>query len=84
MKYFFPAIVIFACLVSCHAKKEVKAIIFQRKEVDSNMLMVHFRYTVKDEQHIDSAIVSNTIINDTLELSMDSTPPKLIIEKNKR
>lgn len=64
-------------LSACKHKEQVKAKIFERKEVNKNRLIIKYRYVAGDRIYIDSASVRNIIIgNDSINIIIDPANPQ--------
>ena len=62
---------------ACSQKKQVKAKIFERKQVNKNRLIIKYRFAERNKIYIDSASVRNIIIgNDSINLIIDPANPE--------
>jgi hypothetical protein len=64
-------------VTSCKQQQQpLKGRIFERKEVDSTMLMIKYRYVVNGKENIDSVTINNRKIdNDSINLMTDPSNP---------
>lgn len=68
--------VIFSIL-ACRDQQQVRAKIFERKEVSENRLIIKYQYTLAGKTYIDSASVKNVVIgNDSINLIIDPANPQ--------
>lgn len=64
-------------ILACRGHQEVKAKIFERKEVSENRLIIKYQYTLAGKTYIDSAAVKNIVIgNDSINLIIDPADPQ--------
>ncbi|MDQ6814734.1 MAG: hypothetical protein M3040_13415 [Bacteroidota bacterium] len=77
--------VMFTLLTSCGKQEQLKAKIFERREIKGNRLMIHYQYKVNEKAYLDSATISNVIIrNDSIRIIIDpSNPSKSIPDLTK-
>ncbi len=76
MKYQLSAIIVTIFFItSCRNQQQVKAKIFERKEVSKNRLMIKYEYTAAGKTYIDSASVKNIVIG-TINLIIDPANPQ--------
>jgi hypothetical protein len=74
---FAAVIVIFFIFTSCGQQQQVKARIFERKELKGNRLMIRYQYAVDEKVYVDSATVGNVIINtDSIPIIIDPANPE--------
>ena len=63
-------------ITSCGKKEQVKGIIFERKELPNNRLLISYSYAFNDKTYIDSATVSNKVLPlDTINVILNSGVP---------
>jgi hypothetical protein len=63
-------------LSACKNQQQVKAKIFERKELGQNRLVIKYKYLIDNKIYIDSASVRNTVIgNDSINIIIDVTNP---------
>ncbi|MCW3081407.1 hypothetical protein [Segetibacter sp.] len=63
-------------LVACGQHGQLRAKIFERREMAGNRLMIRYQYIIDDQTYIDSATVANTIINsDSITVLIDPSNP---------
>jgi len=68
------AIIVF--LSSCRHHQQLKAKIFERRELSQNRLVIKYKYLIKNKIYIDSASVKNTIIgSDSINIIVDPSLP---------
>ncbi len=64
-------------LVSCRGGENVKARIFERREIRNDKLMIKYRYVIKEQSYIDSAMIENRIISgDSIDVTIDPSNPR--------
>jgi hypothetical protein len=78
----FVVIALTIFFVACHKQQQLKARIFERRELNGNRLMIQFKYTVKNKLYTDSATIANLVINnDSISIIIDpENPAKAIPE----
>lgn len=66
--------------MSCNSRQRFKAKVFERKQLDSHSIMIHYQYTVDEKNYIDSAILPDTaIFENTIDVvETGNNPPKAI------
>ena len=81
MKKSVVAVAITATLFAgCGQQQQVKAKIFERRDLQSNRLMIRYQYLVNDKLYIDSATVANVVINtDSIFVIIDPSHPEKAI-----
>ncbi len=63
-------------LTACRHHRQVKAKIFERRELSKNRLIIKYKYVTGDKIYIDSASVKNTIIgSDSINIIIDPALP---------
>lgn len=63
-------------LTACRQHQQVKAKIFERRELSKNRLIIKYKYLAGDRIYIDSASVKNTIIgSDSINVIIDPSLP---------
>ncbi|WP_018617046.1 hypothetical protein [Segetibacter koreensis] len=71
MKYGLAALIIMS-FFSCRHRQEVKAMIFERREITQNRLLLKYKYMVEGKTYIDSAFVRNIVIgSDSINIIID-------------
>jgi hypothetical protein len=66
----------FIIMVGCSNEQTVKAQIFERKQIDSNQLMIKYQYSIKQQQFIDSTTIDNVVLHhDTIDIKVDNDNP---------
>lgn len=64
-------------ILACRDQQQVKAKIFERKELSENRLIIKYQYTLAGQTYIDSASVKNIVIgNDSITLIIDPSNPQ--------
>ncbi len=70
-------LLIFLFLASCKEHQNVKAKIFERKEIMGDKLMIKYNYVVKNHLYIDSAIIKSRVIpGDSINVTIDPSNPR--------
>jgi hypothetical protein len=63
-------------LVSCRGGENVKARIFERREIRNDKLMIKYRYVINRQSYIDSATIENRVISgDSIDVTIDPSNP---------
>ncbi|GEO09452.1 DUF3592 domain-containing protein [Segetibacter aerophilus] len=76
MKYTVAFILTICVLIGCGQQEQLKAKIFERRDIKGNRLVIRYRYTVDDKVYIDSATVRNIVINsDSITVVIDPSNP---------
>lgn len=77
MKGLFTAVLSSLLLViSCGKRQEVRAKIYERKELANNRLLIRYRYLVDSTSYTDSATVVNKVLpNDSINVFIDPKNP---------
>ena len=66
----------FFVISACGKKEEAKGIIFERKELPNNRLLIRYHYTFNDKTFYDSATVSNKVLPiDSINVILDPSAP---------
>ena len=66
----------FLFITACGKKEEVKGIIFERKELPNNRLLIRYHYAFNNNTYYDSATVSNKILPiDSINVLLDPAAP---------
>ncbi len=66
----------FFILSACSKKEEVKGIIFERKELSDNLLLIRYSYAYNNKTYYDSVTVSNKVLPiDTINIIIDPLVP---------
>ena len=69
-------LVMFCLFASCGQQQQLKAKIFERKDLKGNRLMIRYQYLVNEKTYVDSATVANVIINtDSISVIIDPSNP---------
>ncbi|MCW3107471.1 MAG: hypothetical protein JWQ09_1977 [Segetibacter sp.] len=69
-------VVITSFFVSCGQQEQLKAKIFERRELKGNRLMIRYEYSVNNKVYTDSATVANVVINsDSISVIIDPLNP---------
>lgn len=78
MKSYLVILFVIACLfAACHQQQQVKAKIFERRELKGNRLMISYEYMVNDRLYTDSTTVANAVINtDSIIVIIDPANPE--------
>jgi len=78
MRYIIPGLVVILLFCSgCTQKQQLKAKIFERKEISDKRLMIKYRYMVGSRTFVDSASVKNIVIgSDSINIIFDPQNPK--------
>ncbi len=62
---------------SCKEHQNVKAKIFERKEIRGDKLMIKYNYVAKGHLYLDSAIIKNRVIpGDSINVTIDPSNPR--------
>ena len=77
MKSTLLPLLVMVCLFSaCRQQQQLKAKIFERKELKGNRLMIRYQYLVNQTTYTDSATVANVIIDtDSISVIIDPSNP---------
>jgi hypothetical protein len=66
----------FFMLIACRQKEEVKGVIFERKELPDNRLLIRYHYLFSNKTYFDSATVSNKVLPlDSINVIIDPQVP---------
>ena len=66
----------FLVITACGKKEEAKGIIFERKELPNNRLLIRYHYAFNDKTYNDSATVSNKVLPiDSINVILDPSAP---------
>jgi hypothetical protein len=72
---FLPVIFLTAIFFACKSDKKVQAKIFERKEIDSLQILIKYKYSVNNQQYVDSATIKNVALpNDTITVNLANNP----------
>ena len=70
-------LLIFLFLASCKEHQNVKAKIFERKEIRGDKLMIKYNYVANGQLYIDSATIHNRVIpGDSIIVTIDPSNPR--------
>ncbi|HSU49105.1 MAG TPA: hypothetical protein VLJ41_00880 [Segetibacter sp.] len=76
MKSRFSYFLIAVALFGCGRQQQLKAKIFERKELKGNRLLIKYHYYVNNNNYIDSATLPNVIIgSDSIYIIIDPSYP---------
>lgn len=77
MKALFTVVLgTFLFVVSCGKRQEVKAKIYERKEMANNRLLIRFHYLVNNISYVDSATIVNKVLpGDSIKVIIDPEKP---------
>jgi hypothetical protein len=78
MVYRISPLILIVFFLSClHKQQQVKAKIFERKEIDNNRLLLKYKYQSGATTYIDSVTVRNFVIaNDSINIIIDPDKPQ--------
>lgn len=63
-------------IISCGKRQEVRAKIYERKELANNRLLIRYHYLVNSTSYTDSATVANKVLpNDSINIFIDPENP---------
>ena len=66
----------FSIFISCRQQEQLKAKIYERRDLKANGLMIGYTYTVDKKVYLDSASVANVVINsDSILIIIDPSNP---------
>ncbi len=70
-------LLIFLFLAACKEHQNVKAKIFERKEIRGDKLMIKYNYVANGQLYIDSATINNRVIpGDSIIVTIDPSNPR--------
>lgn len=72
----FATAMIAALFAACGQQQQVKAKVFERRQLQNNRLMIRYQYEVNNKPYTDSATVVNVVINtDSIFVITDPSNP---------
>lgn len=76
MKFKVAVLIITFFLTSCKQNQQLRAKIFERRQLSKNRLLIKYKYMAGDKIYFDSAVVRNAVINnDSINVIIDSSLP---------
>ena len=61
---------------ACNSGTTASAHIFERQQIDSNKLMIKYRYSIDNKEYSDSATIENRVLHkDTITVKVDKGNP---------
>lgn len=76
MKSALPSLIIAFVFCACGRQQQLKAKVFERRELKGNRLLIKYHYDFDNKSYIDSATLPNVVINsDSIFIIIDPSHP---------